>query len=99
MFGKRMVERAAYPALAQAAAHSYGILENAVADAIASGDLPAMPVKMLSTLSWSLVHGLATLSNDGLLTDSSLPASAVLGKTFTQLLADALHRLAQPAEK
>lgn len=99
MFGKRMVERAAYPALAQAAAHSYGILENAVADAIASGDLPAMPVKMLSTLSWSLVHGLSTLSNDGLLTDNSLPASAVLGKTFTQLLADALHRLAQPAEK
>ena len=98
MFGKRMVEREAYPALSKAAAHSYGMLEQAVADAVASGDLPAVPVPLLSTLSWSLVHGLATLSNDGLLTDNSLPASAVLGKTFTQLLADALHRLAQPTE-
>src|SRR5690554_5561170 len=40
MFGKRMVERASYPDLQQAASHSYGMLEQAVADAVRSGDLP-----------------------------------------------------------
>lgn len=98
MFGKRMVERAAYPTLSKAAAHSYGMLEQAVADAVASGDLPAVPVPLLSTLAWSLVHGLSTLSNDGLLNDKQLPASAELGKTFTHMLATALKHLAQPAE-
>ena len=98
MFGKRMVERAAYPNLQQAAAHSYGMLEQAVADAVHAGDLPDQPVPLLSTLAWSLVHGLSTLSNDQLLTNPGLPSGTVLGGTLTRILTTALHRLAQPAE-
>lgn len=98
MFGKRMIERAAYPALAQAAAHSYGMLEHAIAEAVDSGDLPALPVVQLSTLAWSMVHGLSALSNDDLLNDQRLPAPAELGHSFTHLLATALRQLAKTTE-
>lgn len=92
MFGKRMVERAAYPELAAAAATSYRMLSQSVADAIATDQLPALPISLISTLCWSLVHGLATLHNDQLLTETDLPDTATLGATLTQLLADALGR-------
>lgn len=98
MFGKRMIERAAYPVLSQAAGHSYGMLENAVTEAVGSGDLPALPVAQLSTLAWSMVHGLSALSNDDLLNDQRLPAATELGHTFTHLLATALRQLAQSTE-
>jgi len=93
MFGKRMIGRAAYPQLAAAASASYGMLSQCVADAVADAALPALPVPLLSTLCWSLVHGLATLNNDNLLTEADLPDSATLGATLTQLLADALGSL------
>lgn len=99
MFGKRMLEREAYPALKKAAAQSYGMLETAVADAVASGALPAMPVAMLSTLAWSLVHGLSSLNNDGLLSDKTLPAGAELGRTFSRMLARSLSGLSQATEQ
>ena len=99
MFGKRMLERDAYPALNKAAAHSYGMLEAAVADAVESGALPTMPVPMLSTLAWSLVHGLSSLNNDGLLNDKTLPAGAELGRTFSRMLARSLSGLRQPTEQ
>lgn len=93
MFGKRMIERAAYPELAAAASRSYRMLSESVAESVADGLLPALPVPLLSTLCWSLVHGLATLNNDSLLTEPDLPDTATLGATLTQLLADALGAL------
>lgn len=93
MFGKRMIERAHYPHLAAAASRSYRMLSQSVADAIAADLLPALPVALLSTLCWSLVHGLATLHNDQLLSEPDLPDTTTLGTTLTQLLADALGAL------
>ena len=93
MFGKRMIHRSAYPSLAAAAAASYDMLSQSVSEAVADGLLPSLPVPLLSTLCWSLVHGLATLNNDNLLTQSDLPDTATLGTTLTQLLADALGTL------
>ena len=92
MFGPRMLARGEYPALAAAAAHSYGMLEQAVSDAITAGELPAMPEPVLSTLFWSWVHGLAMLNNDGLLARSDLPGTNELSHDFGELLANALNQ-------
>lgn len=91
MFGKRMVNKDDYPALARAAAHSYGMLEHAVAEAVATGELPNVPVPLLSTMAWSLMHGLSSLHNDGMLNDPSLPRGDALGETFTRMLAESLR--------
>lgn len=100
MFGKRMVDKDDYPALARAAAHSYGMLENAVAEAVAEGQLPDAPVPLLSTMAWSLIHGLSTLHNDGMLNAPQLPQGPALGATLTRMLALSLRQLdasSQPA--
>lgn len=91
MFGKRMVKKDDYPDLSKAAAHSYGMLEQAVAEAVDAGQLPAVPVPLLSTMAWSLVHGLSTLHNDGMLNDKQLPQGPALGETLTQMLAMSLR--------
>ncbi|MDF1821623.1 MAG: TetR/AcrR family transcriptional regulator [Alcanivoracaceae bacterium] len=98
MFGRRMVDKDDYPALARAAAHSYGMLEQAVAGAVDAGQLPDVPVALLSTMAWSLVHGLSTLHNDGMLTDKQLPRGEALGETFTRMLALSLRHFAPGKE-
>lgn len=93
MFGKRMVNKEDYPDLARAAAGSYGMLEQAVAETVEAGQFPALPVPLLSTMAWSLIHGLATLHNDGMLNQPDLPQGPALGKTLTQMLALSLRQL------
>ena len=97
MFGPRMLSRSRHPALATAAAQSYGMLEQAVSDAITAGELPAMPEPVLSTLFWSWVHGLAMLNNDGLLAHPELPGADELSHDFGELLASALNQF-KPTE-
>lgn len=93
MFGPRMLARGEHPTLAAAAAHSYGMLEQAVSDAIAADELPSMPEPVLSTLFWSWVHGLSMLSNDGLLAHPELPAASELSHNYGELLATALNQI------
>ena len=93
MFGKRMINKDDYPVLASAAAHSYGMLEQAVAEAVQAGQLPGVPVPLLSTMAWSLIHGLSTLHNDGMLTNPDLPQGPALGETLTRMLALSLRQI------
>lgn len=90
MFGPRMLDRAQYPELEQAARASYAVLENAVADGVRAGALAPEDVALLSTAAWSLVHGLSSLVIDELIDPER--ADDQLTDRITALLARGMQR-------
>ncbi|MBX3505644.1 MAG: TetR/AcrR family transcriptional regulator [Parvibaculum sp.] len=65
MFGPLVGEKTQYPALLEAATLSYRMIHGAVAAYLDASATPNRNVDANSMAAWSLVHGLATLINDG----------------------------------
>jgi len=69
MFGAEVPDKAAYPALKDAADRTFAMLVQAIAEAQAAGQVRPGDSEGLAVAAWSLVHGLAALLVDGKLTD------------------------------
>lgn len=69
MFGAEVPDKAAYPALKEAADRTFAMLVQAIAQAQASGQVRPGDSEGLAVAAWSLVHGLAALLVDGKLKD------------------------------
>lgn len=65
MFGPLVDEKARYPALLEAANVSYQMIHDTVTAYLEERDAPNRNVDANTMAAWSLVHGLATLINDG----------------------------------
>jgi hypothetical protein len=65
MFGAEVPDKAAYPALNEAADRTFAMLVQAIADAQAAGQVCRGDSEDLAVAAWSLVHGLAALLVDG----------------------------------
>lgn len=66
MFGQRMVERARYPDLFQASNTSFAMLRNTIKRGIDEQLFKNLPLEVMTMTAWSLVHGMAMLTIDGL---------------------------------
>lgn len=66
MFGQRMVERARYPDLFQASNTSFATLRNMIKRGIDEQLFRDLPLEVMTMTAWSLVHGMAMLTIDGL---------------------------------
>ena len=64
MFGREVGNLLDFPALVAAGAKSYTMMSDCVASQIASSGSQTSPA-VAATAAWSVVHGLATLINDG----------------------------------
>lgn len=89
MFGPHMLDRERHPELKDAAEASYRVLEEMVREGVDAGVLTPPDVALLSTAAWSLVHGLAQLSIDGLIEPDK--ANDALTQRITGLLATGME--------
>ena len=64
MFGREVGNLLDFPALVEAGAHSYEMMAESVARQVSDSGSATSPA-VAATAAWSLVHGLATLINDG----------------------------------
>jgi AcrR family transcriptional regulator len=85
MFGDEIPDRAVHPELDRAARHTFAQLERAVEDGHAAGRIAGKP-RAVTLLSWSVVHGLASLILDG-------HAKAPTDRASTEALAEHLGHL------
>jgi hypothetical protein len=90
MFGQRMVERERFPDLYQTSAASFAMLRNNMQRGLDEKLFKPLPVDLLTTTAWSLVHGLSMLSIDGLVKYPSDENLDLLAQMVTRLLADGL---------
>ena len=90
MFGQRMVERERFPDLYQTSAASFAMLRNNMQRGLDEKLFKPLPVELLTTTAWSLVHGLSMLSIDGLVKYPSDENLDLLAQMVTRLLADGL---------
>jgi AcrR family transcriptional regulator len=90
MFGQRMVERKRFPELYQSSNSSFAMLSNNMQRGLDENVFKPLPVELLTTTAWSLVHGLSMLCIDGLVSYPSSNDLDTLAQTVTRLLADGL---------
>jgi AcrR family transcriptional regulator len=90
MFGQRMVERKRFPELYQSSNNSFTMLRNNMQRGLDENIFKPLPVELLTTTAWSLVHGLSMLCIDGLVNYPSSNYLDTLAQTVTRLLADGL---------
>lgn len=90
MFGQRMVERQRFPELYQSSTKSFAMLRNNMQRGLDEQVFKPLPVELLTTTAWSLVHGLSMLCIDGLVAYPSSNDLDTLAQTVTRLLADGL---------
>jgi len=90
MFGQRMVERKRFPELYQSSNSSFAMLRNNMQRGLDENVFKPLPVELLTTTAWSLVHGLSMLCIDGLVNYPSSNDLDTLAQTVTRLLADGL---------
>jgi AcrR family transcriptional regulator len=64
MFGKEVGNLLDFPELVAAGSQSYGMMADCVAAQVKTGNASTTPA-VAATAAWSMVHGLATLINDG----------------------------------
>ena len=70
MFGKQLTNLSEFPVLAEASANSYAMMTNAVAEQMKDGKGEPR-AQIGAAAAWSMMHGLATLINDGKITPES----------------------------
>lgn len=87
MFGPAVGELPQSPALVAAGTRAYQLMEHAVAERMAEAGTPAQ-TPVAAAGAWSLVHGLATLLNDGRLRAGAgdLPGQQQLVEAICRLL-------------
>ena len=66
MFGQRMVERQRFPDLYHASSDCFAVLRNTIKRGLDEQQFKNLPLEVLTTTAWALVHGMAMLSIDGL---------------------------------
>lgn len=89
MFGQRMVERRRFPELYQASSASFAVLRDTLQRGLDEGLFRPLPIDLLTTTSWALVHGMAMLTIDGLVSGES-EHMPMLAAQVSQLLAHGL---------
>jgi AcrR family transcriptional regulator len=89
MFGQRMVERKRFPDLYQASTASFAMLRDNIQRGLDEGVFKPLPIDLLTTTAWALVHGMAMLTIDGL---ASIPPQhmQMLAGQVSQVLAEGL---------
>jgi hypothetical protein len=92
MFGQRMVERDRFPELKQCSSASFAMLRNTIKQGLEQGMFQPLPLDMLTTCAWSLVHGMSMLCIDGLVAYD--PANTAQYKNLDFLAQSVTHLLA-----
>lgn len=72
MFGKGLTQRAQYPELLEAGDAAYSGIEEATHAVLEAAGNDTLPPKVAINAAWSMVHGLASLLNDGKVTPGEL---------------------------
>ncbi len=95
MFGQRMVERDRFPDLKKCSSASFAMLRNTIKQGLEQGIFQPLPLDMLTTCAWSLVHGMSMLCIDGLVDYTPVTSGAdknldFLAQSVTHLLANGL---------
>ncbi len=101
MFSPEAAERARYPELMAADDRAFAVLSNEVAASQRAGALPAGDPIDVAILLWTLIHGVAVASIDGLLARrglSPVPPRELLARGGAVVL-QGLDRAARPARR
>jgi len=88
MFGPEIADKAAHPALKEAAKQAFGLLVSVITDARRGGQVRGSGVEEMTVAAWALVHGLSALLIDRQLERHGHSAREVetLARRVTRLL-------------
>lgn len=97
MFGPHFTRRVDHQTLAQEGGNAFGLLVQSIIEGQKAGELREGEPMPLALMSWSLVHGLASLLVDGQLQNLTAegPTAEQLAVFQTQMLFEGLRRDAQ----
>ncbi|AYF78755.1 WHG domain-containing protein [Nocardia yunnanensis] len=88
MFRPELSQPEKHPATEAAGDAAFAVLQDTVADAVASGFLPAADAETMALAWWSLAHGMAALTVDG-----KLGLRATQSGTTPEALTDRITRI------